>query len=329
MREVALLLFLPFALFGSTSYAADLPTKAPPPPAAAPAPNWDIAFGGALMSDYEFRGITQSAHRPSVAAYSELRYNVNPSLQFYYGNSGESIDFPNHAAAEIDFYGGVRPTFDKLALDFGFWYYYYPGGTTFNGLGPPFGGPIGTPNASCTNLFLGAGGFCNTYKGNASFWEVYAKPVYTVNDNVAIGGNVYYSPSWLNSGAFGTYASGTLKLTAPSNWLPNGFGSYILGEVGYYWFGTTDAFYGNIKYPDYLTWNIGIDLTWKVFTLDLRYWDTNLSRANCNVLTGDHTASFNPGNITSINPSGLGSNWCGATFVAKLSADLTLNTNIK
>jgi hypothetical protein len=23
------------------------------------------------------------------------------------------------------------------------------------------------------------------------------------------------------------------------------------------------------------------------------------------------------------------SNWCGATFVAKLSADLTLNTNVK
>jgi hypothetical protein len=102
-----------------------------------------------------------------------------------------------------------------------------------------------------------------------------------------------------------------------------------LGKVGYYWFGTTDAFYGNIKYPDYLTWNIGLDLTWKVFTLDLRYWDTNLSRANCNVLTGDQTASFNPANITATNPSGLGSNWCGATFVAKLSADLTLNTSIK
>ena len=98
----------------------------------------------------------------------------------------------------------MRPTFDKLALDFGFWYYYYPGGTTFNGLGPPLGGAIGAPNASCTNLFLGAGGFCNTYKGDVSFWELYAKPVYTINDNVAVGGTVYYSPSWLNSGAFGT-----------------------------------------------------------------------------------------------------------------------------
>ena len=100
MRTLALLVFVQLWLFGTTSYAADLPTKAAPP--TPPAPNWDVAFGGALMSDYEFRGITQSAHRPSVAAYSELRYNMNPSLQFYFGNSGESIDFPNRAAAEID-----------------------------------------------------------------------------------------------------------------------------------------------------------------------------------------------------------------------------------
>ena len=53
-------------------------------------------------------------------------------MQWYAGISGESIDFPNHAAAEIDFYGGFRPTFDKLALDFGVWEYYYPGGKCFN-----------------------------------------------------------------------------------------------------------------------------------------------------------------------------------------------------
>ena len=44
---------------------------------------------------------------------------INKSLQGYVGVSGESIDFPNRAAAEIDFYGGIRPTFGKLALDFG------------------------------------------------------------------------------------------------------------------------------------------------------------------------------------------------------------------
>jgi hypothetical protein len=152
-----------------------------------------------------------------------------------------------------------------------------------------------------------------------------------VNDNVAIGATFFYSPSWLNSGAYGTYASGTLKLTAPSNWLPNGIGVYASGEFGHYWFGTTDAFYGTllfplgIKYPDYNTWNAGIGFTKSVFTLDLRYSQTDLSKSNCAVLTSDYTAALGGAPAASAtNPGGFTSNWCGAAFVAKLSADLTL-----
>ena len=33
-----------------------------------------------------------------------------------------------------------------------------------------------------------------------------------------------------------------------------------------------------IPEPSYNTWNIGIGFTYKVFTLDLRYSDTNLSK---------------------------------------------------
>ncbi len=138
------------------------------------------------------------------------------------------------------------------------------------------------------------------------------------------------SPSWLNTGADGTYASGTLKLTAPGTWMPNkDVGAYLSGEFGHYWFGQTDGFYGNTNLPEYNTWNVGASFTYKVFTLDLRYYDTDLSNSQCNVLTGDQTATFNPGNITAINPSGLGSNWCGSTFVAKLSFDLTASANLK
>ncbi len=62
-------------------FAADMPVKAKPvAPAAAPSP-WDLAFGSAIMTDYVFRGVTQSAHQPSVAAYFEPRYNITPDLQ--------------------------------------------------------------------------------------------------------------------------------------------------------------------------------------------------------------------------------------------------------
>ena len=112
-----------------------MPTKAPAVAPAPPPSPWDIAFGAAIMNDYIFRGVTQSGHKPSVAAYFEPRYNINSNWQLYAGLSGESIKFANNAAAEIDFYGGVRSTWGPLAFDVGYWYYYYPGGQCY-GTGP-------------------------------------------------------------------------------------------------------------------------------------------------------------------------------------------------
>ena len=310
---------------GMAGWAADLAPvlKAAPAPAATPSP-FDIAFGVAAMTDYNFRGISQSNRTASVSAYSEFRYNIVPTVQLYAGISGESISFPNRSPAEIDFYAGIRPTFGALALDFGVWYYAYTAGNTFTGAGAA---------TTCANGFFTPTGFCNSIKGNLSFWEVYAKALYTFNDSFALGANVFYDPSWLNSGAPGVYASATFKFTAPSGWLGNNkdWGAYFSGELGYYWLGTTDAFYGTpafpagIDLPDYATWNLGVGLTYKIATLDLRYYDTNLSRGNCNVLTGAQTATFALSNVSLTNPSGLGTNWCSSAFIAKLSLDSTLN----
>ena len=89
-------------------------------------------------------------------------------------------------------------------------------------------------------------------------------------------------------------------------------------------------FPNGIPEPSYNTWNIGIGFTYKVFTLDLRYSDTNLSKGNCNALTSDYaTTSASAGYVTAINPGGFGSNWCGAAGIVKLSADLTAMTSLK
>jgi len=268
-------------------------------------PNWDFAAGAGVVTDYLFRGVSQSARDPSFNAYFEPRLNVNPDLQLYVGVAYNSIRFANDARSEVDFYGGIRPTFGKLGLDVGFWYYYYPGGTCYNS------GVVG-----CAPTLLNG----NVIKDNVSFWEVYFKPTYTFSDAFAVGANLYYTPSFLNTGAKGTYASVTAKYTFPT-W-PNGIGTYLSGEVGYQWLGTSDAFYGNINFADYATWNVGIGFTWKVLTLDLRYTDTNLSKGDCNAFTSDHTATGTTF-VTPINPSGVGSNWCGARFTARLSADIT------
>jgi hypothetical protein len=277
---------------------------------------WDIAFGAATMSDYNFRGITQSNHRPSAASYFEPRYNFNDSLRGYVGLSGESITSPNHAASETDFYGGIRPTFGNLALDFGAWYYWYPGGVCFHNF-------IRDCFPSLTNG--------NVVKADLSFWEAYGKAVYLVNDQFRLGGAAYWSPSVFNSGAEGTFLAGTAKYILPPV-LANGIGAFVSADVGHWFLGTSDSFYavpgfpGGIPYKSYTTWNVGLAFTWKQFMLDLRYFDTNLNKGDCNAFTKDFTA----GGVfsTPINPGGPGSNWCGATFLAKLSIDLT-RENVK
>jgi uncharacterized protein (TIGR02001 family) len=321
MKKISLLAAAVVAAISATSaLAADMPvkvTKAPPPP---PSP-WDLAFGAAIMNDYNVRGISNSNHKPSIYEYQELRYNWTSSLQTYLGLSGESISFPNKAASEVDFYGGIRPTFGPLGLDFGVWYYYYPGGRC---QGPAPTG-VATPVGCIDTLPNG-----NTALANVSFVEYYGKALWTVNEQLALGVNEFYDPSWLNSGAWGNFTEGTIKYTLPSTVpLPPGIGMYLSGEVGHYWFGTPKAFLAappvfpiGAKYPGYTTWNAGLGFTWKVFTLDFRYYDTDLNRRQCNFLTADQTAG-------TVNVAGgvVGeSSWCGPAFITKLSFDLTLGS---
>lgn len=319
--------------------------KAPPPSAFNP---WDVAFGSSIMNDYIFRGITQSNNKPSVAAYLEPRYNVTKNVQLYLGLASESISFPNRAAAEIDVYGGIRPTFGMFAFDFGLWAYLYPGGQCFNAFAFPGSGIPGSESGCLVSPFgnsdpatLGLPINGNFAKKDASFFEGYAKVNVTLNDQWQIGVNEYYSPNFLNLGAWGDYASITGKWTAPSTTFgSSGVGMYVSGEFGRQWLGTSDRFYGTqivgqiyrngIREPSYNTWNLGVGFTYKVFTLDLRYSDTNLSKGACNAFTSDYTASeARAANVSLINPGGFGSNWCGAAGTVKLSADLTAMTSLK
>src|SRR5258707_7445696 len=87
------------AMAAGSTFAADMPVKAvkaPPPP---PFDPWDVAFGSAIMNDYIFRGVTQSNHKPSVAAYFEPRYNINHDLQLYIRVCRQSISLTQIGSA--------------------------------------------------------------------------------------------------------------------------------------------------------------------------------------------------------------------------------------
>lgn len=355
MKKVVLLATA-LAMVSGSALAADMAVKAVKAPPVAAFDPWDVAFGSAIMSDYVFRGITQSNHKASVAAYFEPRYNVTKDVQLYAGMSAESISFPNRAAAEVDFYAGIRPTIGMFAFDFGAWGYLYPGGQCFGAQNT-----VAAPTNNCASFSQGidfgvpgVGGLPingNFAKKSASFYEVYGKVNVTLNDQWAFGVNEYYSPNFLNLGAWGNYASITGKWTAPSTTFgTSGVGMYVSGEFGRQWLGTSDAFYGTtvasfagpalprgIPEPSYNTWNIGIGFTYKVFTLDIRYSDTNLSKGDCNAFTSDYsTTNSSRAFVTAINPgtgganaTAFGSGWCGSTGIVKLSADLTAMTNLK
>jgi uncharacterized protein (TIGR02001 family) len=306
-------------------FAADMAVKAPMMEPVAVYNPWDIAFGGGLYSNYVFRGISQSNNKPSVNAYFEPHYNINDNLQLYAGVGAWSIAFANRPSAEIDLYGGIRPTFGKLSFDLGVWYYYYPGGSCYNGNLDAFGQTFG---ADCfANGSLPPAG--NVIKKDVSFAEYYAKVSLDVTDNLTIGGAGYYDANWLNFGFDATYAAANAKITLPEAWMPVGTGAYISGEYGYYWLGTTDAFYGNITLPDYANWNVGVGLTWSVFTVDVRYYDSDLSKGECNAITSDFNAHFDPAAVVPALNGPWASNWCGQAYVVSLKADLTYGSNVK
>ncbi|EJW10688.1 hypothetical protein A33M_4193 [Rhodovulum sp. PH10] len=290
------------ASLATSAYGADLAYKAPPLAPPVQVSPWDVAFGAGIATDYLFRGLTQTSHDPSASAFVSPTYTVSPNLQLYAGVSAESIKLPNDAAAEVDFWGGIRPSIGPLAFDFGVWYYAYPGGDGW--YVASWKSPY--PGIVATNKDLG-------------FYEVYGKVTWTVAPLLAVGANVNYSPDFLHTSADGTYYSGVVKITAPAEILPSGIGAYLSGEVGHQVLGTMD---NGFDLPDWTTWNVGVGFTWKAFTLDLRYTDTDLSDTDCFTLTGD------PG-ATLLASGAIESNWCGATFTAKLSAATTVFSMMK
>jgi hypothetical protein len=312
MKKLVLSAIAATVLCTSSALAADLkPILKAPPPVAVSA--WDFAFGGATMSDYNFRGISQSSRGASGTIYSETRYNVNSNWQLYAGTQYWAVALPTNPSCECDLYAGIRPTFGPVALDFGYIYYWYP---------------------KERQVFLDAAGRAVLFPTPAiwtlrdtDYWEVYGKGTFeAMKDRLWIGGNFYYSPSWLNTGAYGAYASVTAKVAGPAVKMSIGpvdeIGWYVSGEFGHYWLGTTDPILGNVNLPDYSTWNAGLALTWKVFTVDVRYYDTDLTTAQCFALTGDISGLPGGG-----GPLGQ-SKWCNPTVIVAFKVDIT-GANLK
>lgn len=93
--------------------------------AAAQAPASPITGNMSLVSDYRFRGLTQTFEEPALQGGFDYAH----SSGIYIGNWNSSIadSFFAGSPLEMDFYGGYKGTAGPLGYDVGVLYYYYPG----------------------------------------------------------------------------------------------------------------------------------------------------------------------------------------------------------
>jgi uncharacterized protein (TIGR02001 family) len=270
-------------LGGRGAIAPEAPTSTTPAQDSAASPFGFSARAG-FATDYMYRGTTLSDHKPAVGTAFEAT-----AFDFFYATSTfASVRLPSQPAAEFTMGGGVRPKLGNVTFDFSVTRFVYPWES------PPPG----------------------TFAG-IDYWETSARADTKIGELLRVAGGFAYSPNVSNSGAWSKYAAFGLDIDVPQRLLPPELSVSMTGIVGYSWFGNQSVALGGFPLPAYLNWNAGVTFSHKNLNLDLRYYDTNLSKENCFVLTGDPGATPG-GSIDPVrNPEGLMSRWCSATFVAK------------
>jgi len=95
----------------------------------APPPAFTVSGGAALVTDYRFRGISQTDKDFAVQG----TFTVSHESGLYATVWGSSIDeyVAGGSDQEIDLIAGYKHTFGGTTLDVGVLYYYYPGSSQF------------------------------------------------------------------------------------------------------------------------------------------------------------------------------------------------------
>jgi uncharacterized protein (TIGR02001 family) len=113
-----------FSAFASSAFA-QAATDQPAP--ATEQPEHSFTGNVAVVTDYRFRGISQTYGKPAIQGGFDYAHKSG----FYVGNWNSNVSgnqYPQGASLEMDFYGGYKfePVKD-VNLDVGLYTYYYPG----------------------------------------------------------------------------------------------------------------------------------------------------------------------------------------------------------
>jgi uncharacterized protein (TIGR02001 family) len=241
------------ALIAITGTAAADGYEVAAPAAADEGRKFTYSFNIGATSDYVFRGISQTDNDPTIQGGIDLGYGI-----LYAGWWASGLDFEaglNDAKVEMDWYGGIRPTWGKATFDLGVIYYTYPGS------GPIL--PLVTyPDLNYVELKAGVSG--------------------EVVKNLTAGATIYWSPDYFaETGSVWTF-EGVAAYTFHQVGV---FTPAITGTVGYQT-SSDDTYETWNGFSDYWYYNAGLALTVEKLTFDFRYWGTsNASNAVSDTLT--------------------------------------------
>ena len=91
-----------------------------------PEPDYTLSFNVGAVTDYRYRGISQSRLQPAIQGGADLAHKSG----LYIGTWASSIkwikDAGGDASAEVDIYGGYKTTYSGIGFDVGFLRYLYP-----------------------------------------------------------------------------------------------------------------------------------------------------------------------------------------------------------
>jgi uncharacterized protein (TIGR02001 family) len=91
-----------------------------------PEPDYTLSFNVGAVTDYRYRGISQSRLRPALQGGADFAHKSG----FYVGTWASTIKWIKDAGGdsnvEIDLYGGYKTTLSGIGLDVGLLRYYYP-----------------------------------------------------------------------------------------------------------------------------------------------------------------------------------------------------------
>jgi len=221
------------ALALATSFAAPVFAED-----AAPAGPHTFTGNVGFVSDYIFRGISQSQHKPALQG----GFDYSHSTGFYAGTWASNVNWVRETgmktdnSLEWDFYAGYKGGFaGDFTYDLGILEYYYPGDVV-----------SGAKNTNSTEIYGALG------------WKfVTLKYSHTVSDNLF---------GWYNfANNQKTQGSGYLDLTANYD-LGNGWG--VNGHVG-------RQNIKNLSAASYTDWKVGVTKDLGFGTVGLAYTDTN------------------------------------------------------